>query len=123
MVQATWRYGVDYRHGKGVTKQMRTYIVNHERADMDIIVDSFINDLDLRSMTLMPIITIYKNTTKDYPGKYVARLFDIRPGEVQFTRYIMLSDKLNEIRRGIPHNMTMFMPQENDDPVVLETWI
>jgi hypothetical protein len=97
--------------------------VNKERADMDIIVDSFINDLDLREMTTMPIITIYKNTTRDYPGKYVARLFDIRPGEVQFTRYIMLSDNLNKIRQQIPHNMTMFMPQENDDPVVLETWI
>jgi len=102
---------------------MRTYIENKERADMDIIVDSFIHDLDLGSMTLMPIITIYKNTTKDYPGKYVARLFDIRPGEVLYTRYIMLADTVTKIRKEIPRNMTMFMPQENDDPVVLETWI
>ena len=102
---------------------MRTYIENKERADMDIIVDSFIYDLDLYEMTNMPIITIYKNTTKDYPGKYVARLFDIKPGEILYTRYIMLSDNLEKIRSEIPPNMIMMLPQKNDDPVVLETWL
>jgi hypothetical protein len=103
--------------------QMRTYIENKERADMDIIVDSFIHDLKLYEGYIMPIITIYKNTTKDYPGKFVARLFDIKPGEVMYTRYIMLSDSLEWIRKQIPPNMTRFQPSENDDPVVLETWI
>ena len=54
---------------------MRTYIENKERADMDIIVDSFIYDLDLYEMTSMPIITVYKNITKDYPGKVALRIF------------------------------------------------
>lgn len=102
---------------------MRTYIENKERADMDIIVDSFIYDLDIYEMTSMPIITIYQNTTKDYPGKYVARLFNIKPGEVLYTRYIMLADTLQKIRKEIPPNMTMMLPYKNDDPVVLETWL
>lgn len=102
---------------------MRTYIENKERADMDIIVDSFIYDLDIYEMTSMPIITVYKNSTKDYPGKFVARLFMIEPGEVRYTRYIMLSDDLAKIRREIPPNMTRMLPHSNDDPVVLETWL
>jgi hypothetical protein len=102
---------------------MRTYIENKERADMDIIVDSFIYDLDIYGMTSVPIITVYKNTTKDYPGKYVARLFNIKPGEVLYTRYIMLSDSLQKIRSEIPPSMTMMLPHSNDDPVVLETWL
>lgn len=102
---------------------MRIYIENKERADMDVIVDSFIDDLKIYEMTSMPIITVYKNITKDYPGKFVARLFNIKPGEVLYTRYIMLADNLEKIRKEIPANMTRMLPHQNDDPVVLETWL
>jgi len=102
---------------------MRTFIENKERADMDIIVDSFIHDLNIYEMTSMPIITIYNNITKDYPGKFVARLFMIEPGEIKYTRYIMLSDDLSKIWKEIPPNMTRMLPHPKDDPVVLETWL
>ena len=104
-------------------KPVRRQIENKERADFDIVLDSFVGDLDLKSISSMPVITIYKNTTKDYPGKFVARLYDIRPGEVYSTRYIMLADDILTIQKEIPFGMTRFAPHPTDDPVVMETWI
>jgi hypothetical protein len=101
---------------------VRKYIENKERADFDVICDSFVED-EVFTGLVMPIITIYNNTTKDYPGKFVARLYDIKPGEVCRTRYILLSDRLDKLRKKIPFGMTRFSPQAEDDPVVLETWI
>ena len=102
---------------------MKRILDNKERSDYDIQIDSFTQDIDLSSISKMPIITIYKNTTIDYPGKFVARLFDIRPGEVRSTRYIMLSEHIHEIHEGIPKYMSKVKPQITDDPVVLETWL
>lgn len=101
---------------------MKRTLDNKERADFDIQIDSFIADIDISSISKMPLITVYQNTTKDYPGKFVARLFDIRPGEVRYTRYIMLAENLQQIHEDIPKHMTRFAPQSTDDPVVLETW-
>lgn len=102
---------------------MKRTLDNKERADFDIQIDSFIEDINLSSISKMPIITVYENTTRDYPGKFVARLFDIRPGEVRYTRYIMLADQLQQIHEGIPKFMTRIEPQSTDDPVVLESWL
>lgn len=96
---------------------------NRERSDYDLQIDSFIEDITLSTITKFPIITVYKNNTMDYIGKYVARLFDIRPGEVRYTRYIMLADELCDIYKGIPVHMNRVVPQPTDDPVVLESWL
>lgn len=102
---------------------MKRILDNKERADYDIQIDSFIDDIDLSSISKMPIISVYKNITKDYPGKFVARLYDIRPGEVRYTRYIMLAEYIQVIHEGIPKYMTRIEPQPTDDPVVLESWL
>lgn len=102
---------------------MKRMLDNKERSDYDIQIDSFVEDIDLNLISKMPIISVYRNTTKDYPGKFVARLYDIRPGEVRYTRYIMLADHIRNIHEGIPSYMTRIEPQPTDDPVVLESWL
>ena len=73
---------------------------------------------ELRKWTRMPIIAIYKHP-KDYPDKYVARVFDIdRP-----TFLAVTADTLEEIRGCVPEGMHRVPRSQNDDPTVVESWI
>lgn len=66
----------------------------------------------------MPIIVVYKDT-KDYPGQYVARLWDlITPTEV-----VVVKNTLEEIRNEIPEGFINIGRMSNDDPVIVESWI
>lgn len=65
-----------------------------------------------------PIITIFKNP-KDYPDKYVARLFDLEKP----TNVFMLSDNYKDLRVKIPRHMHRFPRDERDDPVIVESWL
>jgi hypothetical protein len=67
------------------------------------------------------MISIYFNP-KDFPGKYVARVFDIRPGAVHATRYIMVNENLEEMRRSIPAGFSCTNRTPEDDPELLEVW-
>lgn len=101
---------------------MKKAIENKHRADFDILVDSFKDDIDLRTITNFPMITIYFNP-KDYPNKYVAQVFDIRPGEVYGTRYIMLSDELEGLRQRMPEGFHRMNRMPDDDTSILEVWL
>lgn len=101
---------------------MRKAIDNEYRADFDILVDSFVEDLDLRTISNFPMISIYSNP-KDYQGKYVARVFDIGPGEVRATRYIMVSENLEELRNAMPAGFFSVGKTPEDDPELLEVWL
>lgn len=100
---------------------MQKPIDNRFRADFDILLDSIRDDIDLRTISNFPMISIYYNP-KDYPGKYVARVFDIRPGEVRPTRYIMLNDNLEELRSAMPVEFSYMDKTPKDDPELLEVW-
>jgi endonuclease V-like protein UPF0215 family len=68
--------------------------------------------------TRFPLICIYKNPA-DYPGKYVARLWDVdKP-----TNLVAIAESLEEIRETKPPEMVIMQRQPNDDPVIIETWI
>lgn len=76
--------------------------------------------LDLSSVQ-MPIIVIY-NSPKDYPGIYVARVWDMdKP-----TDTFMLKKDLNKMREDIKLNLPnkIRLPRaKNDDNCIVETWI
>ncbi|EAR66213.1 hypothetical protein B14911_10777 [Bacillus sp. NRRL B-14911] len=65
-----------------------------------------------------PFIVIYKNPS-DYPGKYVARLFDL----TQPTKYFIARDSHQEIKLVIPSYMNKLERNQFNDPVIIETWI
>jgi hypothetical protein len=96
-------------------------IENKCRADFDILVDSFVEDVDIRTLSALPMISIYFNP-KDFPGKYVARVFDIRPGAVHVTRYIMINESLEKMRSSIPAGFSCMNRTTEDDPELLEVW-
>ena len=73
---------------------------------------------EIRKNTMFPIICVYRHP-KDYPNKFVARLFDIDiPTDVA-----EVADTLDEIRQTIPPNMERIERHENDDEYIVETWI
>ena len=92
--------------------------VNQLKRPSDIIIDDF-TDINLRTVVHVPIIVVCKNTS-DYPGKYTARLWDIHKKP---TRFVLVKEKIEEIRRCIPPHMARFEPESIDDPVIVETWI
>lgn len=66
----------------------------------------------------MPIIVIYKDT-KDYPGQYMARLWDL----MSPTKVVVVKDTLEEIRKEIPAGFINIGRMSIDDPVIVECWI
>ena len=72
----------------------------------------------LRKNTRVPIITIYRNP-KDYPGKYVARVFDINIP----TMLVAVADTLEEIRKCVPHEMHRLRRRQEDDPCIVEAYV
>jgi endonuclease V-like protein UPF0215 family len=83
--------------------------------------DKVVEVFDLRRIikpTKIPLICVYKNPA-DYPGKYIARLWDVdRP-----TNIIAIAESLEEIREAKPAEMVIMQRHPNDDPVIVETWI
>lgn len=83
----------------------------------DIVLDTFKN-IKLNTLVKVPIIAVYKHP-KDYPDKYVARLFNINKP----TLYAIVKDTLEEIRQEIPDHLRKISRCEKDDPVLVETWL
>jgi len=68
---------------------------------------------------MLRIWTIYDNPD-DYPGQFVARLF---LGE-QPTDSVIVSDDLQTLRNVLRRQALYRLPrQEDDDPVIVETWL
>ena len=73
---------------------------------------------ELRRKTRLPIIVIFRSP-KDYPGKYVARVFDLNAP----TMLAVTANTLDGIRGCIPEGMTRFPRSAADDPVIVESWL
>ena len=65
-----------------------------------------------------PLITVY-NDPAEFPGKYVARLFNGRQG----THLVAVADTLAEILKAKPKEMIRVQKHETDSPKVIETWL
>jgi hypothetical protein len=68
----------------------------------------------------MPIWVIYANPL-DYPGQYVARLWDGMTNTA--TTSYMLAPTLEAIRRRLPPDLCCLDRQERDAPCIVETWL
>lgn len=89
---------------------------------MDRTTDRIVGRFDYARMikqTTLPILTVYRSPA-DYPGKYVARLWDInRP-----TSLTAVADTYEELMAAIPtHQMHRMERDPKDDPAIVETWI
>ena len=85
----------------------------------DVILDDFIDFNFGWEVSYLPVICVYFNTV-DYPGKYVARVFDVTIA----SNFVVVKDTLDEIRKAIPKNrFRRFARNDKDDPVIVESYI
>lgn len=70
------------------------------------------------------IWTIYKHPA-DYPGKYVARLFDSRFGQPHPTGSLIVMADLEALRDVLQFEMGLvkLMRSEEDHPHIVESWL
>lgn len=83
----------------------------------DLVVDSFGN-VNSAKLVKCPIIVVYEDP-RDYPSKFVARLFNL----AKPTKFIAISDSLEEVRKAIPPTMVWFERFREDDEKVVECYM
>ncbi len=90
-------------------------------ANVSVIVDNFHGVVWQEKTKSFPCFTVYFNP-KDFPEKYVVRLFDGNKP----TRLCAVKDTLEEARAAIPKQPVEYLRvvrEKNDDPVIVETWL
>lgn len=87
--------------------------------DKDVIIKEF---TPIVLQTVVPhgaaLICVYNNPT-DYPGRYVARLFD----GSRATHIIVLADSIEELRMSKPNKMSIIDRTSRDAEIIKEIWI
>jgi hypothetical protein len=69
----------------------------------------------------LPIWTIYRPVTREYPGAWVARMFVSLP-HPKPTRFVMTHDTLGELREMLPPFLARTPRDNSDAPEIEETW-
>lgn len=72
------------------------------------------------NLAKLPMITVYYNSL-DYPGIYVARLFELKP-EIKPTKYIIKGESEQEIRDKIPRIFAYLNRSEDDEKQIVGTY-
>ena len=79
--------------------------------------DQVITQFNMRLIRAVMIV-VYEDP-KDYPGLFVARLFDGRKS----THLIALADTLEDIREAKPERMRIVNRIEQDSLQIVEAWL
>lgn len=89
-----------------------------------VIVDkpSYFTRLHHRLRVRLPIWVIYRPVTREYPGKWVARMHVTIP-DPKPTRFVISHDTLPELRQILPPALTMLSRYPSDLPEIQEVWI
>lgn len=99
--------------------------VNLARADgypVVIVGQSHLWRLHARLQKRLPVWTIYKPITREYPGKWVARMHVVLP-VLKPTRFVMTHDTLEELRALLPPGLVKAAADPSDVPEIQETWL
>lgn len=70
----------------------------------------------------LPMWTVYGTATREYPGKFVARLWHSLPSP-EPTEYVLLHAELDGLRGMIPLTCTRLARQPDDAPEIIEVWL
>lgn len=66
---------------------------------------------------------VYYNPS-DYPKKFVVRGIVVTPdGFIRMRHKASVHDTLEEARSSVPQGYLCIPPHQDDDPVIVETWI
>jgi hypothetical protein len=70
----------------------------------------------------VPMWVVYRPTTNDFPGQWVARLHVTLP-QPQATHLHVTGPTLESVRAQLPGWLSLLPRQDGDDPVIEEVWL
>jgi hypothetical protein len=70
----------------------------------------------------IPMWVVYRPTTTDHPGKWLARLHLSLP-QPQATNEVIFGETLEDVRAQLPPGLTNIGRMEEDDLVIEEVWV
>ena len=75
-------------------------------------------------MAILSMWTVY-NSPSDYPGKFVARRFDVDASGPKPSMSIIIMDDLDKLREMLAFEMHLvcLTRSPEDDPKIVETWL
>jgi hypothetical protein len=78
--------------------------------------------LHVRLQARLPLWVIYRPTTREYPGAWVARMHVTLP-QAKPTRFVMTHQTVEELRQLLPPGLTCLGRYPEDPPEIEEVWI
>jgi hypothetical protein len=78
--------------------------------------------LHYRLRARLPLWVVYRPTTREYPGMWVARMHVTRPA-TKPTRFVMAHDTLEGLRSVLPPGLVNFGRDPRDAPEIVEAWM
>lgn len=96
------------------------YVVELDSVEDEEYKDCIVKDFDNVDFTEIKcaMIVIYDHP-KDYPNKYVARVWDMNKP----TNVVAINERLDILRTLIPGGMIVCDRNKDDDPCILEVWL
>lgn len=82
----------------------------------------YFTKLTYRLRERLPMWVIYKPTTLEYPGHWVARMHVALP-EPKPTRFVITHDTLDELRTILPAGLANIGRNVEDVPEIEEVWL
>lgn len=70
----------------------------------------------------LPLWVVYRPVTREYPGKWVARMHLVRPC-ARATRFVLAHDTLEELRTMLPPGLFNLGRDIDDVAEIEEVWI
>ena len=78
--------------------------------------------LHWRLRARLPMWVVYRPVTREYPGRWVARMHVTLP-ETRPTRFVMTHDSLDELRSLLPPDLARMQRNPLDVPEIEEVWL
>lgn len=78
--------------------------------------------LHYRLRERLPMWVVYRPTTREYPGHWVARMHVAIP-DPKPTRFVITHDSLQQLRDILPPGLTMLRRNPNDPEEIEEIWL
>jgi hypothetical protein len=70
----------------------------------------------------LPMWVVYRPTTTDHPGRWLARMHLSLP-EPAATEHVVFGATRDEVRAQLPPGLALLQRDPGDDPVIEESWI
>lgn len=87
-----------------------------------LVKPGYFTRLHWRLRDRLPMWVVYDTTTREYPGKWVARMHISLP-EPRVSRFVIVHDSLEELRDALPEWLVCIGRKPGDVLEIVEVWL